>query len=286
MIRPTFTVVLGAFFLPVPLYGGLFRSQVMQHNALLNSSETLNSSSANLTQSTKAASKGLPGPYDPQEQRYLKSLRLMPHEFQRAIYLFSTMDKSRDGELSAAEFSEGLSKEAPAAASAGNYLYKPLVQAGSSMKPEQFYRFFALAITKPAEFAWQDGERSQLSEYFQDEKAKLVRLFITYDADCNDRVSESELKSGFNNTLLQTVRAAKIPVSDLFATEREIMFAEKDFGSFACLEDHHDGGQLTFIEFVKLGTEANRKAYAAEKSQSHQILLGCFTAFFLLFMSA
>lgn len=282
---PTLLVVLGTSFLPVPIHAGLFRAQVSLHDALHNISNALNSSIVNLTNATKAASEGLPGPYDPHEQRYLNSLRLIPHEFQRAVYLFNTMDKDRNGVLSAVEFSQGLSVEAPAAASAGKYLYPPLAEGGSILKPHQFYRFFALAVTTPPEFAWQDGERAQLSSYLQDDKAKLLRLFISYDADSNDAVSEAELQCGFNNTLLQGVRAAKIPVSNLFETRREMKFAEEDFRDFTRGSDSATTG-LGLVEFVKLGKEAKRKAYAPMSgSQSYQVF-GCFTMFFLVCMNA
>lgn len=258
------TLIFAGLLLPTPTLGGLFRAQVAVHNVLLNTSRGLNSSITNLTKAAKIDSAGLPGPYDPQEERFLNGLRLQPHEFQRAVYLFNTMDKDRNGELSASEFSKGLSEEEPAASDAGKYLYSPLVNGGSScMMPSQFYRFFALAVTKPAQFAWQKGERAQLSEYFQDEKAKLIRLFITYDVDCNDGVSEVELRDGFNNTLLQTVQAAKIPVSNLYATEREMKFAEADFDHYASSgnRDVHPA-LLSLSEFVQLGKEANRKAFA------------------------
>lgn len=274
-------LLFGVFLLPGPAIGGLFRAQVSLHNALLNASQAVHNSSTNMTKNTKGASEGLPGPYDPQEQRFLNGLRLMPHEFQSAVYDFNRMDKDRNSELSASEFSAGLSELEPAAVNAGKYLYNPLVQGGTSMKPPQFYRFFALAVTEPSEFAWQQGERAHLAEYYQHEKAKLIRLFITYDVDCNDGVSKEELRNGLNNTLLQGVHAAKIPVSNLFETQRETKFAEADFADFACSGSDDSPELLSLVEFVDLGKEAYRKAYAPVKSHSHHVF-GCVGAFFLL----
>jgi hypothetical protein len=262
-----FALIFAGSFLPIPTLGGLFRAQIAVHDVLLNTSQGLNSSTTNLTNAAKIDSQGMPGPFDPKEQKFLDGLRLQPHEFQRAVYLFNTMDKDRSGELSGSEFSKGLSEEEPIASNAGKYLFSPLVQEGSScMKPSQFYRFFALAIATPAQFAWQKGERTQLSEYFQAEKAQLLRLFITYDTDCNDGVSEAELRDGFNNTLLQTVQAAKIPVSKLYETKREMKFAEADFADFA--SSGRDGSPvlLSLSEFVQLGKEAHRKAYAPKSN--------------------
>lgn len=280
-MMPTHTLLIGVLFEVVAAH---FRTKVAVHHVLLNSSQAVNSSTSKLTaNNTKATSEYVPGPYDPEEQRYLNGLRLQPHDFQRSVYLFKTMDKDRNKELSATEFFKGLDEEAPTAANAGNNMWKALVHSELSMKPPQFYRFFALAISKPAEFAWQKGERVELTDYFQDEKAKLLRLFITYDADCNDGVSEDELNGGFNNTLLQTVRAAKIPVANLFADQEEMNFAADDFAKFASSGADGPAGLLSFVEFVKLGNEAHRKAHLPPKSGGHQVF-GCFSAALALSM--
>lgn len=282
----TLTFLCGVLFAAFPISAGhLFRAQIAVHDALLNSSRAANSSISNLTlNATKASSEGLPV-FDPQEERYSSGLRLLPYDFQKALYLFKTMDKDRNNELSADEFNGpyGLPEEAPAAANAGKSLWKPLVQNEASMKPLPFYRFFALAMAKSAEFAWQKGERVELSSYFQDEKAKLLRLFITYDVNCDDGITASELHFGFNSTLLQTVRAAKIPVANLFANQREMKFATADFHEFAMSGSDGYPGKLSFVEFVKLGNEANRKAYAPvqSKSPSPQVF-GCLSALFLM----
>jgi hypothetical protein len=283
-MTPTLLLLFGVVLPASPVCGGhLLRMQVAAHNVLMNSSqaEKLNSSTTKLGNTTKNGSAGLPGPFDPQEERYQSGLRLQPHDFQTAVYLFKTMDKDRNQELTAAEFSKGLSEVAPSAVEEGKYLWHPLACTTLIMKPPQFYRFFALAMTNPAQYAWQRGERAQLTEYFQDEKAKLLRLFITYDVDSNDGISKSELEQGFNNTLLRTVRQAKIPVADLFATEREMRFALPDFAKFARSSSDGFLGLLNLVEFVELGNEANRKAYM--ESGSHQPF-GCFGAFSLLLM--
>jgi len=196
------------------------------------------------------------------------------------------MDKDRNGELSDVEFSTGLSQEEPLAVFAGKKLYRPLVEAvgRTSMKPPQFYRFFALAITKPAEFAWQKGERTATVLYehsTQDAKAELIRQFIVIDTDSYGGISKNELVNGFNSSLLQAVRAAKIPVSNLLFYKREMNVAEADFDKYSHHGSDNFPNQLSFVEFVELSNEAHRKAFSG--SMSHRPF-GCITTLLLLYI--
>lgn len=180
-----------------------------------------------------------------------QSLRMTITEFQKGMHRFHDIDRDRNDRLSAEEFSSGLdAKTGTFATSCEVFRY---FAPDGTMIHQQYFRFLAIVVVKPSEIAWQKGERAALTEYSEEAKSELLKLFIVFDGNSDGGITKAELKETWSGKLLPKLREEHmvIPLSRLMLTEYEYQFAQEEFGRFAGKD-----GKLSFLEFEKLGKEA------------------------------
>lgn len=196
------------------------------------------------------SSEQLPGPFHPKEQMLTESLRMTITEFQKGMHHFHLVDRDRNDQLSTVEFDSGLD---PETAKVGKEVFLYFAPDGT-MTHQQYFRFVALVIVQPGEIAWQKGERAALTEYNEQSKSELLKLFIVFDENSDGGITKTELKDTEQGKLLPKLREQQIPIATAMSFELEYQFAKEDFDRFA-----GEDKKLGFLEFVGLLKHVERR---------------------------
>jgi len=203
-----------------------------------------------------------------------KALRMSPETYAMLCSYFDRVDANGNGRLHEVEFVKAVPRDAKVT---GQDIFEHFASdgAGGEMTLQEFLRFAMIVLAKPYEYHWSKEDLKELPTWktWQDhDRVDLLKLFMVFDADSDDRVTIVEFENAWMGPLLWKLRQEDVVSYKWMSTDEEFKYANHVF-------DQRSGSdlQLDLTEWVHL-------LYEARKKSSPKSL--CMSLYHVPFMSA